>query len=297
MLMKSSLILRAAICLAAVPFARPAAAETIYGIAAVGNASAIVTFDSANPSNLLSSKFLTGFGGTMVGIDIRPADGKLYGLGSGGGPNLQLYEIDPATGAVAPQGTSGSPPPNSGLNGFNFGFDWNPTIDRMRIVSETNQNLVASPVTWSAQTVATNLFYGPADPNFGVDPNVVHSAYINNFTTTQLYGIDSGLDILVTQANSAGTLGTVGPLGLDISAYGGFDISITGVAYAALLPANTSQSSLYSINLATGAATNLGVIDGGLVITAMAVAGVPEPATTSLLLCGLAAAACVRRRR
>jgi hypothetical protein len=159
---------------------------------------------------------------------------------------------------------------------------------------------VLNPITGALQLNATPLAYGAADPNFGVDPNVVDSAYdrnVPNTPATQLYGIDTGLNILVTQANNAGTLGTVGPLGLDVVGAGGFDISgATGIAYAALQPANSSQSSLYSINLATGAATNLGVIDGGLVITAMSVAVIPEPTTAVMALaCVIGLVGCRRR--
>ena len=55
----------------------------------------------------------------------------------------------------------------------------------------------------------------------GCSPNVTASAYTNNFagaTTTTLYGIDTNLDILVTQGNNTGTLGTIGPLGVNVSA-------------------------------------------------------------------------------
>ena len=271
-----------------------ASAELIYGIAAVGNATALVTWDSSSPGDLESSAFMTGLQSneTIVGIDFRPSTGQLYGLGS----SSRLYTIS-TSGVAAQVGGPGSFSP--ALNGFNFGFGFNPVIDRIRVVSETNSNRVLNPNDGSAAT-ATNLFYGPADPNFGVDPNVVHSAYSNDFdgaVTTQLYGIDSGLNILVTQANSAGTLGAVGPLGVDIGAVGGFDISgVTGVAYATLLPAGSSVSQLYSISLLTGAATNLGVIDGGLIITAMAVA-IPEPSTVALAFGALVAGVFVRRRR
>ncbi len=285
----------------------PASAELIYGIAQIGNATAIVSFEAAAPRALLSSKFLTpGFGGglqnneTIVAIDAR-LNGKIIGLGSGGGQFINLYEIDPNTGVATLQINSGSPPPNSGLNGFNFGFDWNPTIDRMRIVADTNKNMVADPNTWATSIVATPVFYPAGDPNAGKDPNIVHSAYDNNVpfaATSQLYGIDTGLDILVTQANNTGVLGTVGSLGIgDVTAYGGFDISaVTGTAYAALLPANSSQSSLYTINLATGTATSVGVIDGGLIITALTAAQIPEPATTALAVLAFAAIPLARRR-
>jgi hypothetical protein len=274
----------------------PASAELIYGIAAVGNATALLSWDSTNPGSILSGSFVSGLQSneTVVGIDFRPATGQLYALGT----SSRLYTLNTANGAASAVAGAFAPP----LNGFNFGFDFNPTIDRIRVVAETNKNYVLNPITGAVQLVATDLFFGPADPNFGLDPNVVSSAYTNNFVgagTTQLYGIDTALDILVTQANNAGTLGTVGPLGFNATGVGWFDISgTTGIAYAALLPSGSSQSNLFAINLATGAATNLGQIDGGVIITAISVAPtvVPEPATMALAATAVAAIPLVRRR-
>ena len=80
----------------------------------------------------------------------------------------------------------------------------------------------------------TNLAYVAGDPNFANNPNVTHSAYTDNFagaTTTTLYGIDAGLDILVRQGGLNGTpspnlggLTTIGGLGINIAEDGGFDI-------------------------------------------------------------------------
>jgi hypothetical protein len=289
---KSASRFGAIVCLATFGLASSASAELIYGVAAVGNATSLVTWDSATPNNLISGNFVSGLqvNETIVGIDYRPATGQLYALGT----SSRLYTLNPATGSASPVSFI------STLNGFSFGFDFNPVIDRIRNVAETNMNRVINPNDGST-TVATNLFYGPADPNFGVDPNVVHSAYTNNFAgaqSTQLYGIDTGLNILVTQANNAGTLGTVGPLGVDVGALGGFDISgTTGTAYATMLPAGSSVSEFYSINLATGAATSLGVVDGGLIITAMTVAPrIPEPATLGMAAFALIASLSFRRR-
>ncbi|MDZ4658682.1 MAG: DUF4394 domain-containing protein [Bythopirellula sp.] len=267
-------------------------AETIYGIAELGGQT-LVTWDSASPNDLDSGYVISGLlaNETIKAIDFRPATGGLYALGS----TSRLYTVDVNTGVATEVPPPGAFTPT--LNGFNFGFDFNPVIDRLRVVSDVNKNYVLNPNDGSA-TGVIDLFYNAADPNFGVDPNVVHSAYTNNTnpapTSTQLYGIDTGLNILVTQANSAGTLGTVGPLGLDVAAAGGFDISgVTGIAYAALLPTSSSQSRFYRINLLTGAATDLGVVDGGLFITALTIAPdgadpfVPEPASVALL--GLAA--------
>lgn len=274
-------------------FARPVTAELIYGIANQAPATALLTWDSASPNNIQSGVFLSGLqpNETILGIDFRPATGDLYGLGS----TSRLYTINPTTGVAAAVAGPFAP----ALNGFSFGFDFNPMADRIRVVSETNQNLVLNPNTGAVQTIAPNVAYGAADPNFGVDPNVVDSAYTNNFPgagATTLFGIDTGLDVLVTQVAATGVLSTIGPLGLNVSAGGGFDISgTTGIAYAALLPAGSSQSSLFTINLGTGLATPVGPINGGVVITALTVAPVPEPATVALLIVGLLGVGATRR--
>ncbi len=60
-----------------------------------------------------------------------------------------------------------------------------------------------------------------------------------------------------------GTLNTVGPLGINVVAANGFDVSgLTGIAYAALQLAGYPEWSLYTIDLTTGAATAIGPICG-----------------------------------
>jgi hypothetical protein len=269
--------------LALAPFA---SAATIFGVTNTNN---LLTFNSATPGTIDSSIAITGLlGENVLGIDFRP-NGELFGITNGN----RAIKIDINTGAATTVGAG----LGVALNGTAFGFDFNPVIDRIRVVSETDRNYVIDPNTGTA-TVVTNLAYGPGDPNFGVNPNVTASAYSNNNVapvSSQLYGLDTNLDILVTQANSAGTLGTVGPLGLNTSAVTGFDIERgTNIAYAALLPANDSVSNLYTISLLTGLATNLGQIDGGLNIVDITVA-LPEPTTLAAL--GGASLLFGRRRR
>jgi hypothetical protein len=251
----------------------------------------LITFNAGTPGTVLSGVPLMGLAPNerIRGIDFRPATGELFALGS----FSNLYTINTASGAVSPVGAGPFAP---ALNGSSFGFDFNPTIDRIRVVSEADQNLVLNPNTGTA-TGVTPLFYPTGDPNAGANPNVVASAYTNSFagaTTTQLFGIDTGLDILVTQANSAGTLGTVGSLGVDLNDSASFDISGgTGRAYASVQGLTVGQSTFWRINLATGAATQIGSIGGGAIVTAIAV--VPAPMTASVLAAG--AVFTLRRRR
>ncbi len=262
--------------------------ETVYGVTDTGN---LVSWDSGDSSNLLTGVAVQGLQSNerLRGIDFRPADGQLYGLGSFN----NLYTINTSTGQASLVGAGNFAP---GMNGSSFGFDFNPVIDRIRVVSEANQNLVLNPNDGTA-TQVTDLFYGAGDVNFGMDPSVVSSAYTNSFAgaaTTQLYGIDTELDILVTQANSAGTLGTVGALGLDLNDTASFDISgTTGIAYGTVVSEDGAQSIFWTVDLATGQSTMLGQIGGGTIITSMAVV----PAPGGLALIGLGAAAGVRRRR
>ncbi len=289
-----------------------ARAETIYGVTEVGNR--LVSFDSGAPTALLSGTAITGLaaGEDVIGLDFRPnalspggagpsvpapGTGTLFGLGS----QSNLYTIDRTTGAATRIGDGFNTP---ALNGSAFSFDFNPTIDRIRNVADTNVNIVLNTNTGDSAAF-TNVFYAAGDPNQGVDPNIVHSAYTNSVvgsTTTQLFGIDSGLDILVTQANNAGTLGTVGSLGADITSLGGFDISgASGIAYLVALVGGDNASTLWQVNLATGQASfvnftpDASSIGGGTRLSAIAV--IPEPSTALLLGLGLVGLRAIRPPR
>lgn len=265
------------------------AQDVVY---AVTSNQTLISFNANQPSTILSGVAISGLAQNerIHGIDFRPATGELYALGS----FSNLYRLNLNTGMVSQVGAGSFAP---ALNGSSFGFDFNPTIDRIRVVSEADQNLVLNPNDGSA-TQVTPLFYAAGDPNAGVNPNVVGSAYTNNFlgaTTSQLFGVDTNLDMLVKQANSAGTLETVGGLGFDVNDTLSFDISgATGIAYMTIQDTLLSRSTFWTVNLNTGQAMMVGEIGGGSLITGMAV--IPSPAAASVLL-GAGLLGANRRRR
>ncbi|HUQ69015.1 MAG TPA: DUF4394 domain-containing protein [Planctomycetaceae bacterium] len=246
-------------------------AEELVGFTRIGTQTVLIGIDSERPLLPTRIQRVTGLLGTeqLVGIDLRPANGTLIGVGStSSNGSTHLYSINVDTGVATAVGPAVNPDLTKASDGSTrFGLDFNPTIDRVRLVSDNDQNIVFHPDT-GATTLATPLFYAPADPNFGQNPNVVHIAYDNNIanaSTSQQRGIDSVRDVLVTVANNTGTLGTIGSLGVDVGEVGGFDVSASGVAYAALTPAGAATQRLYQINLQTGAATQQGFILLGLV--------------------------------
>jgi hypothetical protein len=204
-------------------------------------------------------------GETLLAIDERPATGELYGLGS----SSRLYVIDPDSGvATAVSATPFSP----ALRGDAFGFDFNPTVDRIRIVSDSGQDLRAHPDTGLIVAVDMPLRYAATDVRAGADADVVAAAYTNPDTDpatgTTLYDIDDKLAILATQSPpNDGKLNTVGSLGVKFNDLAGFDIAPSGIAYAVLKVTGKDQpkhtcgnSDLYTINLTTGGATRIGSV-------------------------------------
>jgi hypothetical protein len=281
-LKKSRPVLAVAACCLLLSVVTPTTnAEELVGLAElVDGSQALATFDSLAPGapSILPISGLPANQG-LVSIDFRPLTGQLFGLGS----DNAIYTLNRGTGAASMVGSGFT----DQLNGGAFGFDFNPQIDKIRIVSDANQNYVANPDTGDANiATTTDAAFAVGDVNEGIDPNVVHHAYDNNIfgqqtpnpPGTQLRAIDTALDILVTQANNAGTLGTIGSLGIDANDVGGFDIATSGNAYAAFSNGvGAVDSTLYSIDLNTGAATSLGTIPH--TIWGLAATPVPEPAT------------------
>lgn len=245
----------------------------------------LLVIDSATPGTVGTPVAITGLqtGENVLGIDFRPANQQLYALGS----SSRLYVINTSTGAATAVGSAGI----FTLSGTSFGFDFNPTVDRIRVVSNTGQNLRLNPN--DGTITATDSALNPGSPS------IVAAAYTNSFSgaaTTSLYGIDSATGQLYLQnPPNAGTLVPVGSLGVSTSSLAGFDIGFPGnIGYAALGSVG-GASSLYTINLTTGAATLVGSIGTGQSITGLAVQVVPEPATFGFVGAGLAGAAVLRR--
>ncbi len=234
------------------------AAEELWALSTNNN---LYNFSSTSPGTL-SLRPITGLmpGETALAIDFRPAMpvGRLYVLGS---TNRVYLIADPNSGVATPVGGA---PFATALAGLEFGFDFNPTVDRIRIVSDADQNLRAQPDLGTIAAVDSMLAFNVGDPNFGTNPRVTGAAYTNSFagaTTTVLYDIDSNLDVLATQLPpNNGKLNTVGSLGVDATDDNGFDISgATGVAYA-VFGWGPTTAALYTINLSTGGATLVGPV-------------------------------------
>ena len=197
---------------------------------------------------------LQNVGGSLIGIDRRPADGKLYGL-----TGSDVYRVDPETGDATLVSTLTIP-----FDGdVRSGVDFTPQLDRLRLTSSDGRNLRVN-VAIGATAADTALAYAAGDPNAGTRPRITASGYGNNkadVATTTLFEIDSGLDVLVIQdpAND-GRLKTVGPIGIDVPDAAGMDVATDGQgkdhAWAAW------GTTLHTIDLATGRATAVGPIPG-----------------------------------
>lgn len=213
---------------------------------AVDNSNNLQIFNFNNAGTPVS-KAITGLqaGENILGIDMRPATGQLYALGS----TSRLYAINMSSGAAT---AISAVPFLTPLSGTAFGFDFNPTVDRIRVVSNTGQNIRLNPIDGTVAAVDAALNPGT--------PMVSAAAYTNNFpgsTVTVLFDIDPNTDKLYTQnPPNNGVLVETGSLGVDVTADNGFDIGGTSnKGYALLTSAGTTR--VYAINLMTGAATQL----------------------------------------
>jgi hypothetical protein len=197
---------------------------------------------------------ISGVSGRVVGIDVRPADGVLYGVVADG----TVVTIDLGSGkatmkskleTMLPAGTMAT-------------IDFNPAADRLRLIGSEGTNLRAN-VDDGKVTKDGALKYADGDPNKGKMPKVVAAAYSNSFKGTKetaLYDIDAANWTFARQAPpNDGVLNTLGKF----SANGGslaFDIWSDGRGgnEGWLL----AGSMLHRVDIATGKTTPAGKVDG-----------------------------------
>lgn len=259
----------------------PLAKETID---AVTTGNQLVRFNAGQPQKLLAARPLTGLlpGDTLVGVDYRVAKGQLFGLGASG----QLYRIDTRTAAASAVGTPNALPKEGATE---WGFDFNPTVDRIRVVNDTGVNLRLHPDTGALVDGNPNepgvqldgrLAYDTADVNAGKAPGIVAAGYTYNKDNDKLttnFALDGRLGVLVHQGSkegvqpvvspNTGRLYTVGSLGIGTFQRATLDISdLSNTAYSAVTAAG--KSAWYRIDLATGRATRIGTVAGEALVGA-----------------------------
>lgn len=279
--------LRTALLFAGLVAAGVTQAQTVITVSG-GN---LNTYDATSPGAAFSSVPISGLvaGDAIVGIDVRPATSAIVVVADGAAAD-RLYTLNPLSGQATLLSTL-----DTALSGAFFGVDFNPTVDRLRVVSDTGQNLRIN-VDTGAVTVD-----GPLN---GATTSIQASGYTNSFsgaTATMLFGINSATDRLYQQnPANAGTQVDIGALGVDTTSAMDIDVltnngNATNTTYAGLNVGG--RTTLYTVSLTTGAATLVGQVGSGAAIQGFAVragapggagaSGVPVFGTKGLILLGL----------
>jgi hypothetical protein len=284
------------------PVASAAPAEQAFAL----SGSQLITFDPAAPTSAATKPIVGVIAGeTLVGIDVRPQNGMLYGLGVNATANTAtLYVIGRETGQVGVVGTASSVAFTTNgvtavdLPAGDYGFDVNPAADRVRVTTASGLNFrinpnTGAPVDGDNTGLTTGAVTGtnPDGALNGASTSVGEVAYTNdranNGNITTLYTLSAAADQLSIQnPPNAGTqtLGqnvTVNGTPVNFSAVGGFDIDpavsavvsnapvVSGAGYAVLTIGAATH--LYRVGLTDGAATDLGPIgDGSAAIQGLA---------------------------
>ncbi|HEY0684090.1 MAG TPA: DUF4394 domain-containing protein [Steroidobacter sp.] len=264
----------------------------------------LAAFPASFPAGFETPTTISGVDGNekLVSIDRRPQNGFLYGLGyNATAGSVQLYSISSQTAVATPIGTAGSfvdasgAPVRIGVDASTtFGLDFNPTVDRIRVVNSAGQNFRMNPnngalVDGDTMTAGVNMDGGINGPTVSVH----ETAYTNSapsVTVTTQYTIDQTTDTLCIQnPPNAGTQTMCMPLSVTVETVQGFDIPpsvtvnasnsvATGSGTAVVRASGRTQDELVNINLSTGGVTTSGPLNNTGVIGI----ALQQPAATPL---------------
>lgn len=240
----------------------------------------LVAFSPRTPNTLTSTVAIAAPAGeSVVGIDIRPSDGLLYAVTQAADNIGHVYTVNPTSGAVSPVATISVP-----LAGSVFSVDFNPMANALRVLSASGQSLAVN-LTTAPGTATVN---GAVNLAGAASPSVIGAAYLNSGVAsaapaaTALYSVEASNDVLATQVVATGTLTVVGALGRDVAGRAGFDIagSRNGIALLTFGTVATGPSTLYEVNLTTGATA----LPRGLTADTALVGGASGPALRDLAI-------------
>ncbi len=238
-----------------------------------GTGSTLQRFSLLDPATT-TNVGITGLtaGEQLVGMDSRPATGQVFALGVNfANNNATLYRLDPQTGTLTTIGsagaillTSGSFPDPASIG---YGMDFNPTVDRIRVVASSGLNIRINPNTGTLALQDVALNGGTATA----------TAYTNNFggaTATTQYSFNTlNGNLFIQNPPNNGTLTFVGNLSpFDFQLLGGFDIppsvavstsgsAASGEGWMLIGRSGGAFTQLYRVDLATGAGVATGLFN------------------------------------
>ena len=261
---------------------QPPGNELLFAINARGE---LLRFRAGKPNVILTRKKIAGLDEDVRGMDFRVSHGALFVLGASG----RLYTLDTDTAQATALGEA-----PLALPAVETGFDFNPTVDRMRVTLADGTNLRAHPVTGAqvdsdpkADGVQRDgaLVYAPNDPHAGWPALISGVAYTYNQKNDKLttnFAIDGARGTLVTMGSREGVEPVVSPNGGQVFTVGtlktgpltgvSFDISdVHNSAYLAASRVGDTRTHLFRVDLDSGKATYLASIGKKERIRALAI--------------------------
>jgi hypothetical protein len=212
-----------------------------------------ITMIDAATWKVTGSKKVQGASGKLVGIDVRPADGKLYGVTDDG----HIWTID-ASGKATMKAKLDTMLPTGAASTIDF----NPVADRLRIIGSDGTNLRVN-VDDGKAVIDGKLKFAETDMHKGETPKIIAAAYTNSMKgakETTLYDIDGTIGALLKQAPpNDGVLNAVGKLGVSGAGAWAFDIAAMGGKNEGWL---VNGEAVYKVDLETGKASSAGKISG-----------------------------------
>lgn len=314
-------------CLSLTPTATPTVTPTpIVSTTPTPDSNALIrsnvlrALNSTRPDAVSTALAITGVaaGDELVSMDRRPQNGALCAVGyNAGAGTVQLYAISSQTGVATALGSSGTFVDASATSlrvgvdaSTTFSVDFNPTVDRLRVITRNGQNFRVNPNSGAFVDGDSGVTGTQRDGDInGLTTTVQQVAYTSNVqdtSTTTLYPIDqvTGRLFIQNPAN-AGTQRAGVTITSPFTAVTAFDIPpgvdvaapntpASGRGFAVVTQPGSTASVFTNIDLTTGALTGSTVM--GPDVTGVVGVSVLKPAAIPMLALSASGTELVRFR-
>jgi len=142
----------------------------------------------------------------IIGITIRPSNGKLYGIGN----DSRLYTIDPLTAVATPVGSGSFSPKIASMFDIHFAMALEPNGDRVRLIAAESGGNWSISLDDGTAILSENSHYGAGIDLAGETPRLLGMVFAApadpanpNLCQNLAYGIDADRAIMIATCDPA----------------------------------------------------------------------------------------------